>query len=184
MRGLDSGIRQLKVQYDMFFAGALKREPIELRKRLQNVVQRYSSSPPGKYAEKFLLNSLTMRFNTMTELWAKNVRSREISGEQRHESEAERLGIKEQLITRCVVDKADRKDPNLERIHARFVEASRRYGHPEVPYDRFVRGVAAQTKKLRKTTDCGPIELRVIVCDEQVQLKARPSKARAAGGSE
>jgi hypothetical protein len=42
---LQVGLRQLKVQYDMFFAGSLPRPPVELRSELDKIVKRLSVPP-------------------------------------------------------------------------------------------------------------------------------------------
>jgi hypothetical protein len=182
MRRLGVNIRQLKIQYDMFFAGALDREPHELRGRIVKTIKRYCDSPPRAYADRFLLNSLISRYNTMNELWSKTVRSME-EGNRRSLSAAERMGIREQLVTRCLVRDPDKEQESLRRIHGRFLDTARRFGRPEIPFDRFVRGVASQARKLRARAECDQIELRVVVKDDQVQVKARPGKGRAAGRS-
>ena len=42
---LETGIRQLKIQYDMFFAGSLKRQPVEQRAALERTIRKYSDQP-------------------------------------------------------------------------------------------------------------------------------------------
>lgn len=173
---LEVGIRQLRVQYDMFFAGALKREPFELRARIEQLIKRYSQNPPGRYADRFRLNTLVSRFNSLSELWGKRVRSRE-EGSTRHQSFAESVGIRERLVARCRLQQADADDADLRRLHSRYVDAKRRSGLPEAKlpsYEAFARGVAAQTRRLRDSSGCDSIELRLIESDEAVQIKARP----------
>ena len=74
---LQSGIRQLKIQYDMFFAGSIPRQPFELRGEIEKIIRRYSSTPIQKYAPRFHFNSLVSRFNSLSELWAKTIRALE-----------------------------------------------------------------------------------------------------------
>ena len=47
MHRLSMEIRQLKIQYDMFFAGSLDREPFVLRGRIQTSFKRHCDSPPA-----------------------------------------------------------------------------------------------------------------------------------------
>jgi hypothetical protein len=54
---LQVGLRQLKVQYDMFFAGSLPRQPVELRSELDRIVKRLSGTPIRKYSQRFHLAS-------------------------------------------------------------------------------------------------------------------------------
>ena len=175
---LDVGIRQLKVQYDMFKAGSLKTEPRELRGQLERLIRKYSHSGIGKYAQSFRFNALVSRFTSFAELWDKRVRSME-EGEHRHASEAERQGLKERLVARCRVVGAEASQPDLQRMHSRFVDAQRRngVGDAKIPsYDSFQRSIASQTRKLRQEAGCESVELRLIERDNTVQLKARPAR--------
>lgn len=174
MNRLETSIRQLKVQYDMFFAGALPREPIELRQHLERSIKRYTQDSKLKYAESFRLNTIVSRFNSLSELWSKSVRRREEGG-QTAPALANQEGPREQLVARCRLGKEQSADPELQRLYKRFVDTRRRMGDENrgVSYEKFVRGVMGQTQRLRKQDDCAEIELRVVVHDRKVLLKVR-----------
>ena len=44
----------------------------------------------------------------------------------------------------------------------------------EITFDAFVRRVAAQAEQLRSSSGCEEVELRLVVDEDKVQLKARP----------
>jgi hypothetical protein len=46
----------------------------------------------------------------------------------------------------------------------------------KVGFSDFVRGVASQAKNLRKKSGCEQIELRLVVVDRKVHLRARPGR--------
>jgi hypothetical protein len=171
---LEVGIRQLKVQYDMFFAGALPREPYEMRERLERIIRRNANNPKLKYAESFRLNSLISRFNSLSELWSKSVRRREEGGLPPPALVAQK-GPREQLVARCRFRESPGEDPGLRRLYQRFVETRRRLkeGKREISYQKFVRGISGQTQRLRNQGRCAEIELRVVVRDHKVLLKVR-----------
>jgi len=178
LRKLEVGIRQLKVQYDMFFAGSLKREPVELRAEIDKAIKRYSNAPNQKFAQRFLLNSLIGRFNSLSELWAKTLRSRE-EGDRPAAAVTDLDKPKEQLVARCRVQGAVAgENPELRRLYTRYLEARRRLGGAkrEISYEKFLRGVSAETARLQKQSGCAEIELRVVVHDDKVMLKARPGR--------
>ncbi len=177
IRRLEVGIRQLKVQYDMFFAGALKREPIELRQQLEKIIKRHANSPIQKYAQRFHLNTVIARFNSLSELWSKTMRLRE-EGDRPAPAVADLETPRERLVARCRVHGVKGEEAELQRLYKRFVEARRRVGGEkrEISYQKFIRGVSAQTQSLHKQSGCGEIELRVVVHDHKVLLKARPGE--------
>jgi hypothetical protein len=175
---IDTGIRQLKVQYDMFKAGSLKTEPRELRVQLERLIRKYAHGQIGNYAQNFRFNALVSRFTSFAELWNKQVRSME-EGTHRHASVAETMGIKERLVARCRIVEPSENQSDLKRMHSRFVDAQRRngVGDAKIPtYDSFLRSIASQTQKLRREAGCESVELRLIERDNGVQLKARPAR--------
>jgi len=174
---LEKGIRQLKIQYDMFFAGSIPKQPFELRTEMERIIRRHSVTPIRKYAPRFHFNSLVSRFNSMSELWAKTIRTLE-EGERPAPAVADRAGNGEHLVARCTVaDPSDERE-NLKLLHARLLEARKKSGEGggKVSFDSFVRSIGAQAGKLREKTGCEKVELRVIVVDRKVVVKARPGR--------
>jgi hypothetical protein len=172
---LEVGIRQLKVQYDMFFAGAIKREPIELRAQIDRIIKRHANSPIQKYAQRFHLNTVISRFNSLSELWGKTIRSRE-EGDRPAPAMTDRGGPREQLVARCRFQDATTNQVDLQRLYTRFVETRRRLdaGKRVVSFEKFALGVSNQSQRLQKQSGCAEIELRVVVTDHKVLVKARP----------
>jgi hypothetical protein len=74
---IEAGIRQLKIQYDMFFAGAIPKQPLELRSALERLLKRYTNAPLRKYAHRFHFSSLAARYTSLSELWAKTLKTME-----------------------------------------------------------------------------------------------------------
>jgi hypothetical protein len=172
---LELALRELKVKYDQFFAGALERQPFELRAEVLRIIDRITRHPPRQLALRFHFNSLVARFNSFSERWSKTLRTME-EGDHRTISAAERAGLKEWLLTRCVVRDAERSQKDLRRMHARFVEARRRHGKRAVPFEKFARGIASQTARLRAKHECDQIEVRLVESGDGVQIRARPGR--------
>jgi hypothetical protein len=173
---LQIGLRQLKIQYDMFFAGAVPRQPVELRTEMERAIKRLSSASIRKYAQRFQLNTLVSRYNSLSELWTKTLRTTE-EGDRPSPGAGDRAGA-ERLLSTCKVQDPLREQESLKLLHARFVEAQRRAGESEdrVSFGAFVKGIASQTRRLRDKTGCEEIELRIVVQDRKVHLKARPGR--------
>ena len=174
---LEKGIRQLKIQYDMFFAGSIPKEPLELRYELEKLIRRHSHSPIRKLAPRFHFNALVSRFNIQSELWVKKLRALE-EGDRPAPAVADRAGGGEHIVSRCTV-----KDPSGERdvlklLHASLLDARKKAGESagKLSFESFVRTVSAQAVKLREKAGCDKVELRVIVVDRKVLVKARPGR--------
>lgn len=172
---LDVALRELKVKYDQFFAGALDRQPFEVRAEVERIINRISKQPPGKLALRFHFNALVSRFNSFSELWGKTLRTME-EGDHRSAAFTDRFDLRERLLTRCLVGDPDRNQEELRRMHARFVAARERHGKRGVPFEKFARGIAAQTAKLRAKHECDQIEVRLVESGDEVQIRARPDR--------
>ena len=174
---LESKLKQLKVQYDMFFVGALSHEPLHLRSEVEKLIRHHTHTGMRNYAHRFHFNALVSRFNSLSELWAKTMRTME-EGDRRQPALADRAQPREKLIARARVIDGELENEALRRLYDRYVSARQELGESkrQVSYQKFVRGISAQTENLRKESGCAEIELRVVLKDQKVQVKARPGQ--------
>ena len=174
---LESGIRQLKIQYDMFFAGSIPKEPLELRGEIEKLIRRHSQTPIRKYAPRFHFNALVSRFNSQSELWSKKVRALE-EGDRPAPAVADRAGSAENIVTRCTVQDPAKEREVLKLLHGKLLDARKKAGDGagKLSFESFVRTVSAQAEKLREKAGCDKVELRVIIADRKVVVKARPGR--------
>jgi len=172
---LENGIRQLKIQYDMFFAGSVPKQPLELRNELERIIRRHSATPIRRYASRFHFNALVSRFNSMSELWAKTLRVLE-EGDRPAPAVADRAGSSEHLVARCTVTDPGAERDVLKLLHGRLLDARKKAGEStdKLSFETFVLTIAAQARKMREKTGCDKVDVRVIVVDRKVTVKARP----------
>jgi hypothetical protein len=173
---LELGIRQLRIQYEMFFAGGMKREPTILRNNINKLVKRYNEVAIPKVAQRFRFSALVSRYNIFLELWSKRLRDME---EGDRTSRAEIQQTQENVVARCRLNDREADQRVLRKLHAQFLAARRREqkgAAKEISFERFARGVAAQTEQLRARAGCEEVELRLVVGDGDVQIKARPGR--------
>ena len=174
---LESGIRQLKIQYDMFFAGSIPKQPLELRNELERIIRRHSATPIQRYASRFHFNALVSRFNSLSDLWAKTLRGLE-EGDRPAPAVADRAGGAEQIIAHCTVTDPTVQTDLLKLLHSRLLDARKKAGEApdKVSFEKFVLAISGQAQKMREKTGCAKVDLRVIVVDRKVTVKARPGR--------
>ena len=178
IRRLETGIRQLKIEYDKFFNGGRPTPPMELRSELERVIRRHATTGRGGYAERFHFNALVSRFNSFAEMWGRNTRQHEEGG-HRHAGLLDQFEIRERLLARCEIRDPGSQKEELKRLFSRYCDANDPLGSrkgPKPSFERFVEDVAEQTRRLREKSGCDQIELRLVVKDHSVQLKARPGR--------
>lgn len=73
---LEDDIRKLKIDFDIYFNGAVKRPPLEARARLESYVKRIADNRNLTYAQRYYFNSLVSRFTSYRELWRRSLKAR------------------------------------------------------------------------------------------------------------
>ena len=77
LKALDFEIRRLKVQYDLYFQGAIPRPPTDQHGALSRAMRKLQGVEMRNMAERFMYNSVINKFNTFQELWNKMMRMKE-----------------------------------------------------------------------------------------------------------
>ena len=73
---LEDDIRKLKIDFDIYFNGSVKRPPLEARARLESQIKRMSDNRAMSFSQRYQLNSLVSRFTSYRELWRRALRAR------------------------------------------------------------------------------------------------------------
>ena len=66
---IEDDIRKLKIDFDIYFNGGMKRPPLEARARLEASIKRIADDRNLTYAQRYHFNMLMSRFTSYRELW-------------------------------------------------------------------------------------------------------------------
>lgn len=72
---LDQGLKRLRVEYDQFFLGILKRPPEVLQGRMQKIIVKYANQILRKTHQKFRFNQLNSKFQIYRQQWGRDRKS-------------------------------------------------------------------------------------------------------------
>lgn len=198
---IETGIRQLKLQYDMYFSGVLPRQPYELRKDLEIQIKTMGNMAMQRFADRYRYNSLASRYQTMAELWAKMMRAKEegrlrpgipgfvdpvrrqaqpAAGGQAGAPAGAPAGREGRpSVFQVSATRPPAEDDSLRMFYDKFVEASRRSGSSEaghVSYRSFLKQIEARTKAMKEKAGCETVSYSIVEKDGGVTLKATPVK--------
>ena len=181
LQRLESELKRLEAEYNMFFAGRLPKPPWETRARVDGLVKQYDRTPIRNTGERFRFESIQSRYASLVELWDRGLRSRE-------EGRGGPFGQAPKIEPRTEPKAAEPrglnvssfKDPmqEMDKLHTLYdslVEARREVGDDPVPFHKFAELVKGQVKKLA-TTDGHEVAFRVAVKDGKVNFTARAMK--------
>jgi hypothetical protein len=74
---LESELKRLEAEYNMFFAGRLPRPPWETRARVDALMKRMDREHVPNYGARFRFNTLQTRYSKFVDLWERGLRARE-----------------------------------------------------------------------------------------------------------
>ena len=191
LSALERDIRQLKIEYDMYFGGGRKRPPTEIEWRIDLIVKRYGERGGDmKFGQRFRFSNLSQTYAKYKDVFRKRLAQREEGKVQRHFGaaakaiEAERA--KAQTATaaaasaegakvfRVVCTAPEKEADKVEQLYEAFVRAKQQAGEElgkmsRAGFNEFVR---KKTKDLQKEKNCHEVEYVVETVDGQVKLKA------------
>jgi hypothetical protein len=188
---LERDIRQLKIEYDMYFGGGRKRPPTEIEWRIELVVKRYGERGGDmKFGQRFRFSNLSQTYAKYKDVFRKRLAQREEGKVQRHFGaaakaiEAERARAQAAAETSAATESAkafrvvcttpENEADKVEQLYEAFVRAKQQAGEEmgkmtRAGFNEFVR---KKTKDLQKQKNCHEVEYVVETVDGQVKLKA------------
>ena len=184
---LESELRRLEAEYNMYFAGRSPRPPVETRRRVDQLVRRLDNTAITNYADRFRFSTLQARFMKFLDLWDRGLRAREegrpgpfVSGRASRAEKPKEPTPPPDPHTEQVLHVASFTDParepvKLRQLYDRLVEARKSVGEKTVAFDRFVHTVAEQVRDL-KEQGVPEVAFRVGMKDGKVSLTAKGMK--------
>jgi hypothetical protein len=188
---MERDIRQLKIEYDMFFGGGRKRPPTEVEWRIELLIKRYAERGGElKFSQRFRYNNLAQTYAKYKEVFRKRMAQREEGKIERHFGaaakaiEAERarsqVGAERQPAGvpskefRMVCSEPDKETEKVDQLFEAFVQAKKQAGEEVSKVTRagFNEFVRKKTKDLQNSKNCRDVEYVVETVDGQVKLKA------------
>jgi len=188
LSALERDIRQLKIEYDMYFGGGRKRPPTEIEWRIDLIVKRYGERGGDmKFGQRFRFGNLSQTYAKYKDIFRKRLAQREEGKVQRHFGaaakaiEAERAkaaaaaaSTEAAKVFRVVCTEPEKEPDKVEKLYEAFVRAKQEAGEAmgKMTHAGFNEFVRKKTKDLQKQKNCHEVEYVIETVDGQVKLKA------------
>jgi hypothetical protein len=198
---LDTQLRRLKIEYDVYFSNPKKKPPTEIEWKVQALLRKFSDGGRMSFSQRYRYNEMAQRYAVHSDLWRKKCRIREegyrrpqeallgvvgVRPEDREE-EKEHVGVYEindaDVATEAPeanhpfsIACADGEPDKVERLYNALMEAKKRAG--EAPggaasLDSFASFVKNKTSQIRQSHHCAEVEYTVELESGKVKLKAK-----------
>jgi len=177
---LETELKQLEAEYNMYFSGRLPKPPWETRARVASIVKQYDRAYIQNYGERFRFHTLQARFATFIDLWDRGLKAREEGrpgpfAQPPRPKEPEKKKPEDRVLRVASFRDPAREIEKLTELYESLSEARRESGEQQVPFHKFAEVVKGQVKKLREAGS-SEVAFRVAVKDGKVNFTARALK--------
>lgn len=190
---IETTLRKLETEYNMYFSGQRPRPPLETRRRLETMLTRLDRGYITSSVDRFRLGTLQSRFSTQAELWDRALRAREegrpgpFSKSLRAAAPTEPVRVAEpadHVVGSVTVANAESETNKIQSLYEAVVEARREVGTDEpFPFSRFADIVKGQVAKLRQSGS-DEVAFRVSIKEGRVVFTARGVRTAGRDSSE
>jgi hypothetical protein len=199
---LDTQLRRLKIEYEIFFNNPAKRPPTDIEWKVLSLIRKFSDGTRMSFSQRFKYNEMAQRYAIQSDLWRKKMRIREEgyrrpyeamlsvqgvrAGQEREAKHhpvyglsrsgesgvAETPGSDRPFSVQCSGALGERE--RVESLYRALTEAKQKLGE-EVSgnLESFATFVRKKTSEIRKEHNCQAVVYSVEVQDGQVKLKAK-----------
>jgi hypothetical protein len=179
---LESELKRLEAEYNMYFAGRLPRPPWESRARVEAMVKRLDRMRGGSYADRFRFTTLQARLTTFLDLWDRGLRAREegrsgpFAAPRPPSSETSTPAARDdRVLYAAAFSDPGQETDKLQRLYDSLSAARLQAGQEPIPYERFADLIRSQVSTLRRQG--GEVAFRVALRDGKAALTAKVVKS-------
>ena len=177
---LETDLKQLEAEYNMFFSGRLPTPPWETRARVEALVKQFDRGHIPNTGDRFRFTTLQSRYATFIDLWDRGLREREEGRPGPFAKKHIPIDPAKKTPENRILHVSSFRDPvreidKLTDLYESLAEARREVGEDAPPFHKFAELVKNQVKKLRDTGS-PEVAFRVAVKDGKVNFTARGLK--------
>ncbi|MCU1268872.1 MAG: hypothetical protein JWN74_166 [Acidobacteriaceae bacterium] len=185
---LESHLRRLKIEYEIYFNSPQKRPPSDLEWKVLALLRKFSDGGGRlNFSQRFRYNEMAQRYAVYSDLWRKKARIREegyrrpqdallsVQGvrPEEHEAPHKVYGVRAHPEPFVVTDVKSERD-KVEKLFVALSEAKKKAGeNVSGSLESFNSFVQKKTQQIRKQYGCEQVEYSVDIADGKVKLTAR-----------
>ncbi len=185
LTNLEDGIRRLKIEYDIYFNGARKRPPEDLRGRVDKLIKRLAGATDLGFNQRFRLNTLTARYYLYKDLWRRTQLQWESRGPSHSPEGAASLRkaatpVHHSAEVSVALGDAAREEGKVRELYEALVRmrvGSAKQSEP-VSYAQFAKYISNQTHNIRSKFRCDSVVFTIAKADEAIKFTARAEKRK------
>ena len=200
---LDTQLRRLKIEYEIYFSNPNKRPPTDVEWKVLSLLRKFSDGGRMNFSQRFRYNEMAQRYAIYSDLWRKKSRIREEGYRRPQDALLSVQGVRPEEehkpqhppvygLSHAAAAAANAATPTpgpqpftlhsvdqtereqVERLYNTLVAAKKKAGEKvSGDLDSFNAFVQKKTAQIRKQHHCDNVEYSVELTDGGVKLKAK-----------
>lgn len=177
---LEKNLIRLRVSYEQYFAGVLRRAPEDQLAKVQRTVREFMNTPPRNATQKFRFNQINAKFQAYRQMWGRTIRQIESGTYRPHRFRAQ---LREQQSAGPSSRKSRKQstpasEPSgIDELAQSLAQAREKTGEATMPHKKLVQIIRQQITALRKKFGDRKVGFRVVIEDNRAKLKASVKKS-------
>ena len=178
---LDQNIKRLRIEYDQYFMGTMKRPPQVLQGKVQKTVAFLSNKMPRNTAQKFRFNQLNSKYQMYRQHWGRVMRQVEAGTYKAHRFKAalhDQDRFEGEAHTPMGTVAVPQGSSPVDKLCDALTSARAKTGEQaDINRGKIAQMVKQQTASIRKKHPGAKIRFRVVIEDNRAKLKASVSRS-------
>lgn len=181
----------LKIEYEKYFTGIERKEPLRDRMEIQRMLRDFIDEPIRSAQQRFRHQSLKSRFQSLELYWTRNLIQMERGTHSKLKFRAdlkehrpaagaapETLSAEQQQVLRERQEQLEREDRAYRLVFDKYMEARKQCGQAgEISYDAMRDALRNQVRQIKATYNVNSVKFRIVVENGKAKVKAVPQQA-------
>lgn len=190
---LEQKIFLVKIEYEKYFAGLEKVEPLRDRQEIQRMLRDLLDVPIHSAAQRFRYQTLKSRFQSLELYWNRNLSMIERGVHPRMKfradlkdrargvaPEAPRMTAEQEAVLRERQAQIEREERAYRLVYEKYVEARRQCGQStDLSFDAVRDALRNQVRQIKATYNVASVKFRVVIEGGKAKVKAVPQQPGA-----
>ncbi len=178
---LDQNIKRLRIEYDKYFVGTMKRPPQVLQGKVNKTVAYFSNKMPRNTAQKFRFNQLNSKYQMYRQHWGRIMRQIEAGTYKSDRFKAaihDRDRFEGEAHTPMGTVAVPAGSSPVDKLCDALTSARKKTGEQVgINRTKVAQMVKLQTANIRKQHPGSKIRFRVVIENNRAKLKASVSRS-------
>lgn len=173
----------LKINYEKYFSGLERIEPLRERDDIRRMVREMELIPMNAAAQRFKFQTLKARFQSMELYWTRNLvqiergthPKQKFKADLKVQPKVETVSAEQAEVLRKRQEQSEREERAYKLVYDKYMEARQKCGQSgDLSFDAVREALHKQVRMIKSTYQTEHVKFRILIEDGKAKVKAVP----------